>query len=289
MKARIAVIGGSGLYGVDGARVLAEHEIPTPWGLPSDMITVVELGGEPVAFLPRHGRGHRYLPSEVPSRANIWALKSLGAEQIVAVSAVGSLSEGYAPGEFVLCDDVIDRTSRRPSTFFGDGIAGHVGFAEPFCAGMRTALAGVLVAQSHPHHQTGTYICMEGPAFSSKAESDLHRSWRAALIGMTALPEAKLAREAEVCYATIAMVTDWDCWKPSEESVNVQMVVATMQRNAGVLKRMIPDIAVALRARGDCGCRHAAEHALMTDPAMIPYDTRRKLALFYGHYWNGRG
>jgi 5'-methylthioadenosine phosphorylase len=145
------------------------------------------------------------------------------------------------------------------------------------------------VKHSHPHHQTGTYVCMEGPAFSSKAESDLHRSWRAALIGMTALPEAKLAREAEICYATIAMVTDWDCWKPSEESVSVQMVVATMQRNTGELQRMIPDFAAALRARGDCGCRHAAEHAVMTDPAMIPYDTRRKLSLFYGRYWNGRG
>lgn len=191
---RLAVIGGSGLYAMEGIRVLEERDIPTPWGMPSDPVTVAEIGGERVAFLPRHGRGHRYLPSEVPSRANIWALKSLGVEQILSVSAVGSLSEGYAPGEFVLCDDLIDRTVKRPSTYFGDGIVGHVGFAEPFCGGMREALGRVLVSQAHPHHQTGTYVCMEGPAFSTRAESDLHRSWRAALIGMTACPEAKLAR-----------------------------------------------------------------------------------------------
>jgi 5'-methylthioadenosine phosphorylase len=285
MKARLAVIGGSGLYAMEGVRVEEELEVPTPWGLPSDLVTIVEFSGEPVAFLPRHGKGHRLLPSEVPSRANIWALKYLGVEQIVSVSAVGSLSEGVAPGEFVVCDSLIDRTVRRQSTFFGEGIAGHVGFAQPFCAGMREALSGVLVAQSHPHHQTGTYVCMEGPAFSTEAESALHRSWRAPLIGMTALPEAKLAREAEMCYATIAMVTDYDCWKASVESVNVAMVVATMQANSSALRRMVPAIVASLRRRGDCHCRHAAENAIMTDAALIPYETSRKLALFYGKYW----
>jgi 5'-methylthioadenosine phosphorylase len=287
--ARLAVIGGSGLYAMEGVRVLEEREIPTPWGLPSDRVAIAEISGEQVAFLPRHGRGHRYMPSEVPSRANMWALKSLGVEQIVSVSAVGSLSEEFAPGDFVLCDSLIDRTAGRPSTFFGNGLVGHVGFARPFCEGMRDALAGFLSSAAHPHHLAGTYVCMEGPAFSTRAESELHRSWGAALIGMTALPEAKLAREAEICYATIAMVTDYDCWKPDGEAVSVEMVVATMKANTEALRGMLPGIVTALRDRRDCPCRHAAETAIMTDPAFIPYETRRALALFYEKYWQGRG
>ncbi len=288
MKARIAVIGGSGLYSMEGVRGVEELEVPTPWGLPSEAISLAEISGETVAFLPRHGKGHRYLPSEVPSRANIWALKSLGVEQIVSVSAVGSLSDGFAPGEFVICDSLIDRTTRRAS-YFGDGIVGHVGFAEPFCPGMRASLGDVLVSQSHPHHQAGTYVCMEGPAFSTRAESDLHRSWRAHLIGMTAIPEAKLAREAEICYATIAMVTDYDCWKAGGEAVSVSMVIETMKANTAALTRMLPAIVTSLASRRDCPCRHAAEHAIMTDPALIPYDARRRLALFYARYWGGKG
>jgi 5'-methylthioadenosine phosphorylase len=287
-RARIAVIGGSGLYAMDGVRVIEEREVPTPWGLPSDLIALADIKGETVAFLPRHGRGHRYLPSEVPSHANIWALKSLGVEQIVSASAVGSLSDGYAPGDFVVCDSMVDRTNRRGS-FFGGGVVGHVGFAEPFCPGMRQLLGDVLVARSQPHHQSGTYVCMEGPAFSTRAESDLHRSWRAQLIGMTAVPEAKLAREAEICYATIAMITDYDCWKPGGEDVSVSLVVETMKRNTAALLSMLPDLVASLATRGDCPCRHAAEHALMTDPALIPYDARRKVALLYGKYWRKEG
>jgi 5'-methylthioadenosine phosphorylase len=285
MKARLAVIGGSGLYQLDGPRIAEQLEVPTPWGLPSDTLTIAEIAGEEVVFLPRHGRGHRYLPSEVPSRANIWALKSVGVEQILALSAVGSLTERCAPGEFVLCDNLVDRTVRRPGTFFGDGIVGHIGFAHPFCDGIRAAAAGVLAARSHPHHTSGTYVCMEGPAFSTRAESELHRSWNASLIGMTALPEARLAREAEICYATLAMVTDFDCWKDTGESVSVEMVVATMKSNTEALRRMLPDIIAAMRGREDCSCRHAARDAIMTDAALIPYDVRRKLALFYGKYW----
>jgi 5'-methylthioadenosine phosphorylase len=288
MKARLAVIGGSGLYSIKGARILEELEIPTPWGLPSDFITIADIRGDPVAFLPRHGRGHRLLPAEVPSRANMWALKSLGVEQILSVSAVGSLSRGFAPGELVVCDNLIDKTVGRPSTFFGDGVAGHVSFAEPFCPGMRSAIGNVLVSHSHPHHQTGTYVCMEGPAFSTRAESELHRSWRAALIGMTALPEAKLAREAEMCYATVAMVTDYDCWASGEEAVSVEMVVATMTRTVGALQEMMPDLVGSLRGRDDCACRRAGENAIMTDPSLIPYDARRKLSLLYGKYWAGK-
>jgi len=287
MGARLAVIGGSGLYELGGARVREQVDVPTPWGLPSDAIAIVEIAGEEVAFLPRHGRGHRYLPTEVPSRANMWALKSIGVEQILAFSAVGSLTDRCAPGEFVLCDNLVDRTVRRPGTFFGEGIVGHVGFAHPFCEGMRTAAAGVLAARRHPHHTTGTYVCMEGPAFSTRAESELHRSWNAALIGMTALPEARLAREAEICYAMVAMVTDYDCWKDTGEHVSVEMVVATMKANTEALKGMLPDFVSALRARTDCSCRHAARDAIMTDPSFIPYDVKRRLSLFYGKYWGG--
>ncbi len=289
MKARLAVIGGSGLYSMAGARPLEEMEVPTPWGLPSDMVTIAEVGGEPVAFLPRHGRGHRYLPSEVPSPANIWALKSLGVEQIISVSAVGSLTEGCVPGDFVLCDELIDKTSRKPGSFFGQGVVGHVGFADPFCPGMRTAMLQVLRRHGHPHHEKGTYVCMEGPAFSTRAESTLHRAWGAELIGMTAVPEARLAREAEICYATIAMVTDFDCWKSAEESVSVGLVVETMKRNTAAVQRMLPDIVAALGSRQDCECRHAAASAIMTDLSMIPYDVRRRLALFYDRYWKKKG
>jgi len=289
MRARLAVIGGSGLYQLDGARVREQIEVPTPWGLPSDAITIVEIAGEEVAFLPRHGRGHRYLPSEVPSRANLWALKSLGVQQILGLSAVGSLTERCAPGEFVLCDNLIDRTSRRPGTYFGEGIVGHISFAHPFCEGIRAAAAGVLSASSHPHHTSGTYVCMEGPAFSTRAESELHRSWRATLIGMTALPEARLAREAEICYATLAMVTDYDCWKETGEPVNVEMVMATMKSNTEAMRKMLPGLITAIRGREDCSCRHAAQDAIMTEPSMIPYEVKRKLNLFYGKYWNAAG
>jgi 5'-methylthioadenosine phosphorylase len=282
---RLAVIGGSGLYQLDGALIREQKEVPTPWGLPSDVLTIMEIAGEEVVFLPRHGRGHRYLPSEVPSRANIWALKSLGVEQILAISAVGSLTESCAPGEFVLCDNLIDRTVRRPGSYFGDGIVGHIGFAQPFCAGIRASAASVLAAGAHPHRTSGTYVCMEGPAFSTRAESELHRSWKAAVIGMTALPEARLAREAEICYATLALVTDFDCWKDTGETVSVEMVVATMKSNIEALRRMLPDMILALRGRGDCSCRHTARNAIMTDLSLIPYDVHRRLALFYDKYW----
>jgi len=285
MKARIALIGGTGLDSMAGVRFLEETEVPTPWGLPSDLVTIAEVAGEPVAFLPRHGKGHRYLPSEVPSPANIWALKSLGVEQIISVSAVGSLSESFSPGDFVLCDGLIDKTARKPGSFFGQGIVGHVGFADPFCTGMREAMARVLKEHGHPHHVSGTYVCMEGPTFSTRAESRLHRSWGAGLIGMTAIPEARLAREAEICYATVAMVTDYDVWKSIEESVSVEKVVETMKSNTAAVQAMFPDIVAALRNRNDCECRHAARSAIMTDLSLVPYDVRRKLALFYDRYW----
>jgi 5'-methylthioadenosine phosphorylase len=286
-QVRFAVIGGTGLYDLKEARLVEELDIPTPFGLPSDRIAVVELGGRRAAFLPRHGRGHRLLPGEVPSRANIWALKSLGVEQILAVSAVGSLVEDCRPGQFVLCDQLIDRTHGRESSFFGDGVAGHVSFAEPYCPGMREALARRLEASGRPFHGSGTLVCMQGPAFSTRAESHLHRGWNAQLIGMTSLPEARLAREAEICLALVAMVTDYDCWREAEEGVSMAQVVATMAGNTRALQELLPGILAELggRADGDCACRRAAAGAITTDPALIPYQTRRRLELLYGKYW----
>ena len=285
MHASIAVIGGSGLYDLAGAGVVEEIDVPTPFGMPSDLISIIEVNGSPVAFLPRHGRGHRLLPTEVPSRANIWALKSLGVRQIVSVSAVGSLAEDYRPGDFVLCDQLIDRTFAREGTTFGDGVVGHVGFADPFCPSLRAAFADVLRDGSHPCHDSGTLVCMEGPLFSTRAESSLYRSWGAHCIGMTALPEAKLAREAEICYAVVAMVTDYDCWREAHESVTVEMVMKVMADNTGAIRAAIPAIVGRIASIPDCPCRRAAAGAVTTRKDAIPYETRRRLALFYGKYW----
>jgi 5'-methylthioadenosine phosphorylase len=286
MQATIGVIGGTGLYQLEGAGPAADIEVPTPFGLPSDPIRVVEVAGTNVAFLARHGRGHRLLPTEVPSRANIWALKSLGVEQILAVSAVGSLSEDYAPGDFVVCDQLIDRTRSRVNSFFGDGVVAHLPFADPYCPGMRAVIGDLLASPGRKWHSRGTLVCMEGPLFSTRAESNLYRSWGAELIGMTALPEAKLAREAEICCALIAMVTDYDCWHEAEASVTVEMVLKTMENNTRAIQELIPGIVARLGERGDCGCRHAARGAIVTAPEAIPIRTRRALSLFYGKNWD---
>jgi 5'-methylthioadenosine phosphorylase len=288
MKARFAVIGGSGLYRLKDSKLLGEMEVPTPFGLPSDLISIVSVGGHEVAFLPRHGKGHRLLPTEVPSRANIWALKSLGVEQVLSISAVGSLQEQFKPGEFVVCDQLIDRTRSRENSYFGNGVVGHVAFEDPYCGGMRESILKALAPSGTTVHPKGTLICMEGPLFSTRAESFLYRQWNADLIGMTALPEAKLAREAEMCMAIVAMVTDYDCWKGPEESVTIEKVLEVMAANTRHVQESLPAVIAALAARGDCSCRHAAENAVMTDPSLIPYETRRRLALFYGKYWKGK-
>ena len=285
MRPSLAVIGGSGLYQLKGAKLVEKIDIPTPFGMPSDLISIVETGEQKIAFLPRHGKGHRILPTEVPSRANIWALKSLGVEQILSVSAVGSLREEIKPGDFVLCDQLIDRTTRRQPSYFGDGLVGHVPFAEPYCPGMRRIIAGILKGANHTFHDRGTLVTMEGPPFSTRAESHLYRSWGADLIGMTALPEAKLAREAEICLAIVAMVTDYDCWRETEESVSVEMILKVMNENTRTIQQLIPSIAEALSSRGDCSCRSAAAGVFVTDPALIPYQTRRRLWALYGKYW----
>jgi 5'-methylthioadenosine phosphorylase len=288
MKTRIAVIGGSGLYQLGGAELIERIDVPTPFGLPSDLISIVKVGDQNLAFLPRHGKGHRILPTEVPSKANIWALKSLGVEQILSVSAVGSLREEIKPGDFVLCDQLIDRTRNRDLSFFGEGVVGHVPFAEPYCPGMREIIGGILKDGTHPFHDRGTLVTMEGPLFSTRAESHLYRSWGADLIGMTAIPEAKLAREAEICLAIVAMVTDYDCWRETEESVSVEMILKVMDENTKAVQKVIPRIADALKHRGPCSCHSAAAGVFVTDPALIPYETRRKLWMLYGRrYWKG--
>ena len=286
MIVHVGVIGGSGLYKLEGTQTLEEIEVPTPFGLPSDVISVVELGGIRIAFLPRHGTGHRLLPTEVPSRANIWALKSLGVEHILSISAVGSLSEDFQPGEFAVCDQLIDRTRSRENSYFGDGIVAHIGFAEPFCLEMRKVICEALQKHNTSYHGHGTLVTMEGPLFSTRAESELHRSWNAHLIGMTALPEAKLAREAEICYAVVAMVTDFDCWRPNNETVDIEMVLQVMNKNVHTIQRLIPDVAHSLTDRTECSCRNAARNAITTQKELIPYEVKRKLKLFYDKYWN---
>lgn len=286
MEINFAIIGGSGLYAMKNTRFIERIEVPTPFGLPSDLISIVEISGEKIAFLPRHGRGHRLLPSEIPYRANIWALKSLGVEQILAVSAVGSLSEEYHPGDFAVCDQLIDRTKGREKSFFGQGIVGHVAFAEPYCPAMRESIIRRLQKHYSSLHNRGTLVCMEGPQFSTRAESMLYRSWGAQLIGMTALPEAKLAREAEICFSLIAMVTDYDCWKESEESVTVDMVIKVMKKNTESIQLVIPELITELSKKGSCACGRAAENAIMTTNDLIPEQARHQLSVFYGKYWN---
>lgn len=286
METEIAFIGGSGLDQIEGVKVVDTLDISTPFGATSDPVSICDVGGTHAAFLPRHGGGHRLLPTEVPSRANIWALKSLGVKRIVAISAVGSLQEEYRPGDFVVCHQLIDRTRSRPGmTFFGGGVVGHVGFADPFCPTMREKLIEVIEGRGHALHTAGTLICMEGPPFSTRAESHMYRSWKADLIGMTSLPETKLAREAEICFSLIAMVTDYDCWREAEEDVTLEMVVRVMQENSAAIRSMIPDFVAALVPARDCACLHAAEAAIYTDPSLIPLETKRRLDLLYGKYW----
>ncbi|MBN2531967.1 MAG: S-methyl-5'-thioadenosine phosphorylase [Spirochaetales bacterium] len=282
----IGVIGGTGLNSIKGAALIREIDIPTPFGMPSDAISIVDIGGVQAAFLPRHGKGHRLLPTEVPSKANIWALKSLGVSQILGISAVGSLKEEIKPGNFVVCDQIIDRTRSRENSFFGNGLVGHVSFAEPFCHGMRKNLINCLNNINHPVHEKGVLITMEGPLFSTKGESHLYRQWNADIIGMTALPEAKLAREAEMCYALIATVTDYDCFREKEKAVTVEMVLKIMKGNSDVVRKVLPDMINVLQKNEDCECHHAAQYAMMTDISLVPYEVKRKLKLFYGKYWN---
>ncbi|MGV8956043.1 MAG: S-methyl-5'-thioadenosine phosphorylase [Cypionkella sp.] len=268
MKPMIGVIGGSGVYNIDGLEGASWVKVKSPWGRPSDEVLLGRLGGTPMAFLPRHGRGHVETPSSINYRANIDALKRLGCTDVVAVSAVGSLREDYAPGDFVLVDQYIDRTFAREKSFFGPGCVGHVSLAEPTCARLGAACLAAAEAAGVKVHPRATYLAMEGPQFSTRAESLLYRQWGADVIGMTGMPEAKLAREAELCYASLAMVTDYDCWHEGHGAVDVSVVIATLMANADAARNTVSRLPALLPERETCphGCDHALSHAIMTAP-----------------------
>ena len=282
---KIAVIGGTGLYKIDGIEIKEELDIDTPFGKPSDKITIANIDGKDVAFLPRHGVGHRFLPTEIPVKANIWALKKIGVERIIAVSAVGSLKEEIKPRDIVIPDQIIDRTKSRVNSYFGNGTVGHVAFADPFCNDLRNILLNTVNGLGYKVHFGGTYICMEGPLFSTRAESNLYRSWGGSVIGMTAIPEAKLAREAEICYGMLAFATDYDCWKEDEEDVTIEMVVENLRANTEAAQKIIKDVIKNIPEERTCICKDAAKYAIITDPSLIPPDIKKKLELFYGKYW----
>jgi 5'-methylthioadenosine phosphorylase len=281
----IGIIGGSGLYQMEGLRVIEERALDTPFGAPSAPYVVGEVDGVRVAFLSRHGRGHVLMPTEINYRANLFGFKLLGVETILSASAVGSMKEEYAPTDLVFPDQFIDRTRHRPDTFFGDGIVGHVSFADPICTAVAHEMADVARGAGARVHLGGTYICIEGPQFSTRAESNLYRSWGVDVIGMTNLQEAKLAREAEICYATMALVTDYDCWHESEEAVTVEQVLGYLRSNAAMAQRVlrgaIPRVAARTR---DCACATALQFAMITDPAHVPAERREALAPLIGKY-----
>ncbi len=283
-QAEIGIIGGSGLYSMPGFTNVREERVETPFGAPSDTFVLGELEGRKVAFLARHGRGHRILPSELNFRANIYAFKSLGVERILSVSAVGSLKEEHKPTDFVVPDQFIDRTFHRVSTFFGEGIVGHISFGDPVCATVAKAAVEACAAAGVVGKPGGTYICMEGPQFSTRAESNLYRSWGADVIGMTNLQEAKLAREAELCYVTVAMVTDYDCWHPHHDSVTVDQIVAVLLKNADNATKVVRETVAAMPRGRSCKCASALAHAILTDPKKIPPATKKKLKLILGKY-----
>ncbi len=279
-----AVIGGSGFYQMEGLGDVEQLYIDTPFGSPSDAIVAGTLDGQRVAFLPRHGIGHRILPSEIPARANIWALKSLGVEHIISVSAVGSLREDIEPLHMVVPDQIIDRTRARASTFFGEGMVAHIGFAEPFCDALRSVVARATHDAEATVHNGGTLVVIEGPAFSTKAESHLYRQWGADIIGMTTLPEAKLAREAEVCYSMLACSTDYDCWHETHEVVTADMIVANLLKNVEVSRHAVRIALQNLPSPRECACKDALQYAMVTSMDIVPDETKKRLAPIIGKY-----
>jgi 5'-methylthioadenosine phosphorylase len=287
-QAKVGIIGGSGLYKMDALKDVEEVKIDTPFGSPSDAAIVGNLDGTPVAFLARHGRNHTFLPSEVPYRANIYAMKSLGVEYLISASAVGSLKEEAKPLDMVVPDQFIDRTKNRISTFFGEGIVGHITFGDPVCGELAKVLTSAIESLNLPEvtlHRGGTYVCMEGPAFSTKAESNLYRSWDATVIGMTNLPEAKLAREAEIAYATLALVTDYDCWHEDHDSVTVEMVVANLHKNAANAQKVIQETVRRLAENPPVSDSHSAlKYAILTPMDKVPAATKEKMGLILQKY-----
>ncbi len=284
LRAQIGIIGGSGLYNMPGLGRVKEVRVATPFGKPSDAYAVGELEGRSVAFLARHGRGHLLMPSELNYRANLYGFKKLGVERIISVSAVGSLKEELRPLDMVLPLQFFDRTRGRISTFFGGGLVAHISFAHPVCPEVVEALERACMAAGVTHHKGGTYVCMEGPAFSTQAESFAYRAWGMDVIGMTNLQEAKLAREAEICYATLAMVTDYDCWHPDHDAVTVRQVISYLTRNAENAQKIIRAAVAGLPARRRCSCGSALAHAILTDKKKIPAAAKKRLRLLIGKY-----
>jgi 5'-methylthioadenosine phosphorylase len=269
-EVKLAVIGGSGVYDIEALVDVEEQHISTPFGDPSDSIVIGTLSGKRIAFLPRHGRGHRLTPTEVPYRANIWALKSLGVERIISISACGSMKEKYVPRHIVIPDQIYDNTKRRDYSFFGDGLVAHIGIADPFCPHLRQVLYEAVKRAGGTVHMGGTFIVIEGPRFSTRGESNIYRSWGVDIIGMTAVPEAQLAREAEICYATMAHVTDYDVWHEEEESVNVEMLIANLMANAALSKEAITELVPMLGDERPCDCGSAVSTAIITRRDVIP-------------------
>ncbi len=287
-EAKVGIIGGSGLYNMEGMTGMEEAKVTTPFGEPSDAIVLGSVGGVRVAFLPRHGEGHRISPAEIPSKANIYALKSLGVERIISVSAVGSLKQEIAPLDIVIPDQLIDVTKGRAGTFFTDGIVGHVSFAEPFCPVLSQLSLEASTKAGARVHQGGTYLVIEGPQFSTRAESQLYCSWGVDVVGMTASPEAKLAREAEICYATLAIVTDYDCWHPSYESVTAEMILTNLRKGVDTVKRVLKLLLPSIPERRDCACDSALKYAIVTDAKYVSESKKKELELLIGKYLDRR-
>ena len=283
-EAEIGVIGGSGLYDMEGLKYVTSVRVDTPFGAPSDEFVLGTLEGRRLAFLPRHGRGHRFTPSEINYRANIYAMKKLGVERIISVSAVGSMKEEIRPGEIVVPDQFYDQTKNRVSTFFGGGVVAHVGFADPVCPELAGALYDAGIKAGATMHKGGTYICMEGPQFSTRGESRIYRGWGVDVIGMTNVTEAKLAREAEICYATLALATDYDCWHETEEDVTIEAVIAILRKNVETAKKIIQIAVEAMPVSRSCACGDSLKYAIMTSAELIPEETKRKLDAIIGKY-----
>jgi 5'-methylthioadenosine phosphorylase len=287
-EATLAVIGGSGFYQITGLEDVRKVELTTPYGAPSDAIVLGRLGSTKMAFLPRHGVGHRIPPGELPQQANIWALASLGVRQVISVSAVGSLKEDVAPLDLVVPDQIIDRTYMRDPSFFGRGIVAHISFDEPFCPALSAAVAGAASTSDARVHKGGALVVIEGPAFSTRAESEVYRGWGASVIGMTAAPEARLAREASICYATVACVTDYDTWHESEKKVSVDLIVANLQKNIGVARRIVAAVASEPPGRADCDCANALRDAIITPLELVPAARKHELGPVLERYYEAR-
>lgn len=283
-EGKIGIIGGSGLYEMEELSEIREERVDTPFGEPSDAYILGKMLGKELVFLPRHGRGHRILPSELNFRANIYGMKKLGVDTLLSVSAVGSMKEAIEPGHIVIPDQFFDMTKNRISTFLGNGVVGHAGFGDPICPSLKEALYHASVDSGATTHKNGTYVCIEGPLFSSRAESLVYRSWGVDVIGMTNATEAKLAREAEICYSTIALSTDYDCWHEEEEDVTADAVLAIIHKNVAMAKKILKKSIETIGAARECTCRNAMEHAIVTSPELIPEKTKNDLDLIIGRY-----